>query len=58
MAHMKNMELKIYTAGPKHVKPPTEPEPFNFKTQQIVRKVLAPEKVILINFFLFYLKST
>ena len=50
MAHMKHMELKIYTAGPKHVKPPTEPEPFNFKTQQIVRKVLAPEKVILICF--------
>jgi hypothetical protein len=46
LEYLKRLEQKIYTAGPKKVKPPTEPEPFNLKTQSMPRKILLPEKVI------------
>lgn len=47
---LQELGLKVYTAGPRKVKQPTEPKPFNLATEKIVRKVLAPEKVR--NFFL------
>lgn len=42
---LKTLSMKVYAAGVKKPKPPTEPEPFDLKTNQIVRKVLLPEKV-------------
>jgi len=40
------LEAKVYTVGTKKPKKPTEPEPFNLKTQEMVHKVLMPDKVV------------